>query len=638
MNEKKRAFQGAIYGLFLLAAIIILFWWYTVQNSKRIENQNLNYAEDSAQQTARLISKELENAINRISTYAYFLGEGLAEPTVSVEALKGMTGNSLFDSFIYTDAGGTSMTSDGAVSDTSGKEYYLQGMNGKTGMSVEMHSGLFDDTVVTFYSPLYFRGEIIGVLEGIYSANSYLYDLLSASYFGEKADVYLCMQDGSKIASSDGEDDSENIFTMLEDSNIVSGETLLEIKALFESGGEGAFICPDGSKTDNICVINLPENDYVLVQMFPKSITQTMINNANRTGSILEIILILLFLIYIIILLTRSRKEKKRLEKENREMGYVIGGVNTLFARFVMIDFEKGTYHYLSGTRPERDEIDCNGRVEDLCEYLTTFLIEEADREKFSELFNVNALADMLGENETDVRLEYHVQRNGNAEWEHMNVICLERKNGRARKALFIRQNITEVKERELKIQARISLADRKERQYRIAITSKAIYTFDFNLTRDMIERDIVCTIDGGLVSLLERVGMEAPCRASEWFEKWKQFVAEESMEDYCRTINPDYLKKCFEEGDTEINVEYWSESLSGEKICVRQSFIMTWDDDTGDIMVMVVTKEITGQVKRQMEQTQALQDALLEAQHANNAKTTFLLYNPHTAWCRTPV
>ncbi len=636
MNEKKRAFQGAIYGLFLLAAIIILFWWYTVQNSKRIENQNLNYAEDSAQQTARLISKELENAINRISTYAYFLGEGLAEPTVSVEALKGMTGNSLFDSFIYTDAGGTSMTSDGAVSDTSGKEYYLQGMNGKTGMSVEMHSGLFDDTVVTFYSPLYFRGEIIGVLEGIYSANSYLYDLLSASYFGEKADVYLCMQDGSKIASSDGEDDSENIFTMLEDSNIVSGETLLEIKALFESGGEGAFICPDGSKTDNICVINLPENDYVLVQMFPKSITQTMINNANRTGSILEIILILLFLIYIIILLTRSRKEKKRLEKENREMGYVIGGVNTLFARFVMIDFEKGTYHYLSGTRPERDEIDCNGRVEDLCEYLTTFLIEEADREKFSELFNVNALADMLGENETDVRLEYHVQRNGNAEWEHMNVICLERKNGRARKALFIRQNITEVKERELKIQARISLADRKERQYRIAITSKAIYTFDFNLTRDMIERDIVCTIDGGLVSLLERVGMEAPCRASEWFEKWKQFVAEESMEDYCRTINPDYLKKCFEEGDTEINVEYWSESLSGEKICVRQSFIMTWDDDTGDIMVMVVTKEITGQVKRQMEQTQALQDALLEAQHANNAKTTFLSNMSHDI--RTPM
>ena len=189
MNEKKRSWYGLIYILFLMAAIIILFWWYTVQNSKRIEKQNLNYAEDSAQQTARSISKEFENAINRISTYAYFLGEGLSEPKVSAEGLKGMTGNSLFDSFIYTDANGTSVTSDGRVLDTSSKEYYLLGMGGQTGMSVEMHSGLFDETVVTFYAPLHFQGEIIGVLEGIYSANSYLNDLLSARYFGEKADV-----------------------------------------------------------------------------------------------------------------------------------------------------------------------------------------------------------------------------------------------------------------------------------------------------------------------------------------------------------------------------------------------------------------------------------------------------------------
>lgn len=164
MNQKKRSFQGFIYVLLLLVAIIILFWWYTVQNSKRIEKQNLNYAEDSAQQTARSISKEFENAINRISTYAYFLGEGLTEPTVSVEALKGMTGNSLFDSFIYTDANGTSVTSDGRVLDTSSKEYYLLGMGGQTGMSVEMNSGLFDETVVTFYAPLQFQGEIIGTI------------------------------------------------------------------------------------------------------------------------------------------------------------------------------------------------------------------------------------------------------------------------------------------------------------------------------------------------------------------------------------------------------------------------------------------------------------------------------------------
>ena len=62
----------------------------------------------------------------------------------------------------------------------------------------------------------------------------------------------------------------------------------------------------------------------------------------------------------------------------------------------------------------------------------------------------------------------------------------------------------------------------------------------------------------------------------------------------------------------------------------------MTWDDDTDDIMVMVVVKEITESVRKQREQTQALQDALMQAQHANRAKTTFLSNMSHDI--RTPM
>ncbi len=54
---------------------------------------------------------------------------------------------------------------------------------------------------------------------------------------------------------------------------------------------------------------------------------------------------------------------------------------------------------------------------------------------------------------QSDMRFERHVLRGGQPEWEHMNVICLERKDGKAVKALIIRQNITEIKEKELEIQ-----------------------------------------------------------------------------------------------------------------------------------------------------------------------------------------
>ena len=199
-----------------------------------------------------------------------------------------------------------------------------------------------------------------------------------------------------------------------------------------------------------------------------------------------------------------------------------------------------------------------------------------------------------MGEENTDIRLEYHVRRNGQTGWEHMNIICLERQEGKASKVLFIRQNITETKERELRIQAEISLANRKERQYRVAITADSICTYDFNLTRDLIEKDIFALLRGKQTPLLEMAGLEAPCRASEWFRHWQQFILEESLEDYCTIVNSDYLRDSFAQGIGEVSAVFWNKDTNGQKLCVRQSFIMTQDDDTGDIIVVVVTKDIT--------------------------------------------
>lgn len=130
-----------------------------------------------------------------------------------------------------------------------------------------------------------------------------------------------------------------------------------------------------------------------------------------------------------------------------------------------------------------------------------------------------------------------------------MNIICLERKDGKAVKALIIRQNITEVKEKELMIQAQISLASRKERQYQIAITSNAICTFEFNLTKDMIEQDIQCSQDDEQIRLLDMAALKAPCKASGWFAQCRKHVSKESLENYDTTVNVAYLMECFEQG-----------------------------------------------------------------------------------------
>ena len=635
MKNRKKTIQEVVCVVVLLAAMIGLFQWYTTQNSIRMEERNKNYAADSARQTTTRINEKMNNALELIHTYAYFVSEGLKQPVVNEQMLQEIEHNALFDAVLFTDAAGVNHTSDGRTSDASDRDYYKNGMRGESGIAVILDSYFFNETMVSFYVPLRYKGEIIGVLRGSYLAEEYLKDMLSTTYFGEAADVYLCMPNGRAIASSDGNIYEEDLIDTLVKNKVIDKDTAAKAKDIFAHGGEGAFICAAGSKTDNICVMHLPDNDFVLVQTFPKNVTQQMIRDENIVGIQLEMMLIGLFVIYIIILLVRARREKKMLEDENREMGYIINGVTTLFSRFAMVDFSTGTYQYLAGTTPQDGTFAVKGAYQELVRHLCSELIEDRAREELMEHLDQESLIQALNDH-NDARFECHVVQGGKPEWEHVNIICLERNEGRAEKLLLIRQNITEVKEKELHIQAKMAVANRKERQYQIAITSNAICTFEFNLTQDRIEKDIRRDLGGERVSLLQRVELAAPCRVSEWFRRWEQFVLSDSLEDYRTVVNTAHLIGHYDQGESEVSVEYWCRDCRDQEICIRQSFLMTRDDETRDILVMVVMKEITESVRKQKEQTQALQDALMQAQHANRAKTTFLSNMSHDI--RTPM
>ncbi len=632
----KKSLQQVVYVLFLLSAIIILFQWYTTRNRERIEERNKNYAADSAQLKAVQIDGELSNALSRIGTYAFFVEEGLSEPEVSAQMLKKIEDSSMFDTVMFTDKNGIDHASDGRTADVTERMFFQDGMLGGSNIEIIFDPHLADETMSCFYAPIHYEGEVIGVLRGAFLAEEHLQSMLATTYFGEAAGVYLCTSEGSVIASSNGSGAyTGNLVDALISDGVIDEGTAVKVKEVFKNGGKGAFVCEPDCKTDNICITYLDDNNFVLVQTFPKDVTQEMIRIENLIGIQLEAILIGLFAMYIVMLLIRARREKKLLEEQNREMGYIINGVRTLFNRFTVVNLETDTYRYLAGTKPENSNIAVSGPYEDLIEHLCSIMIEETDRRELAESISRDAVIEAL-EFQNDIRFESHVLRGGSPEWEHVNIICLERKEGRASKILFIRQNVTELKKKEMQIQAEMSLANRKERQYRIAIASSAFSTFEFNLTKDLIENDVVRIIDGQQVSLLERAGLKAPCKASECFERWKKFVLDESKKEFSQVVNIDYLKERYEQGDAEVDVDYWGMEAGGEQMCVRQSFVMTQDNDTDDIMVMVVSKEITEQVKKQREQTQALQDALLQAQHANKAKSTFLSNMSHDI--RTPM
>lgn len=636
MRTTDKKLQNIAFALVLLIMVFLLFQWYSIANKERIENQNLTYAMDSVERTSASIENEFTNAQRRIRSYAHFLSVTMESSEIDADWLKELESNTDFDSIRYVDSYGVNLTSDGTTADSSDRDYFEAGMSGGSGCTMVLNSRITGKTTMVFYAPVRNADGVEGILLGLYLAEDYLQEMLKTTYFDEDADVYLCTQSGEVIASSDGVKYTELLPDTLCKNGVIDSDTAESVWSVFHGeADEKALICASGSLTDNLCALNMPNNDYVLVQAFPKNVTQSMISNANYIGMVLQFVLIVLFVLYIAFIIFRSRRDKKRLEQENREMGYVMNGIRTLFSRIILVDLEKGTYKFASGTVPERDGFAPSGKYEDFAEYLCSFLAKESDREEFSKHLTRDAIRRDL-ENVMDIQYEYKLNRDIGVTWEYINIVCIEREDGQVSKVMFSRQNVTTLKEKELRDQALIADANRKERQYRIAITSSAFSTFEFNLSQDLIKHDVTRTIDGKQISLLERIGLSAPCSASLCFEKWKEFILDDSMEDFCSVVNIDNLKQQFENGENEVTVDYWGWAAADKPMCVRQSFIMTRDNQTGDIMVMVVSKDITAQVQKQREQTKALQDALIQAQHANSAKSTFLSNMSHDI--RTPM
>ena len=166
----KKSLQDIAYGLFLLTAIILLFFWYTSQNSRRMEEQNKIYAADSARQTAVKIDEELNNALDLITTYAYFIEDGLTKPVITLSMLDNLAEHSLFDVLLFTDSDGVDHISDGRTSNVTDRSFFIDGMNGGIGTDIIFDPHLFNETMACFYAPIHYDGEIIGVLRGAYLA------------------------------------------------------------------------------------------------------------------------------------------------------------------------------------------------------------------------------------------------------------------------------------------------------------------------------------------------------------------------------------------------------------------------------------------------------------------------------------
>lgn len=436
MNKgiKKTALRRVHWGHYCLAVVLLCaavasFFSFARENRERIFGQNQQYAHDAATQAASRVEDMLEARATTLNLLSITVAETITEPWISTDFLKLLQETSVFDYVEFIDADGLNHNADGVTSDSTDRNNYLRGIQGETGYHVIYNSRITKETLVNFYAPVRYQGEIIGVLNGMFREES-LRKAISVKFFGADAKSLICMADGTVISSYGYKGSVDSLLDGLAQDKVVAAM----IQEAFAS--RDTFSCVTQGASGDISVSVAPiGGDWMLVQTFPYAVTRQMEANANGTGIKLELRLVAIFLIYAAYLIVTNLRKRRQLTSEKARLGGIVEGLVPLFSRLVIIEPDRQRYEYLKGAPPN---LGTRGDVASLESYMSARYL----RDRTEEPPTLKEIQAELGAGAPYFQYEYRIQWEGEC-WENTSVLALREKDGVPVSLIFAIQDVT---------------------------------------------------------------------------------------------------------------------------------------------------------------------------------------------------
>ena len=452
LNNKKKIGRHILICIVIIVFIIVSLLLFMRANTNRIISQNESYLADATILSADHIDNRFETKLSDIQMIAALYSELMSSPTVDTGMISELCPSDYFDYIRFIPSDGLYTASTGEIVDLTKRESYINGMQGMTGICTADDYWLTDTTMLSFYTPMYYNGKIIGVLCGLYDAKG-IHSIISNEFFGVTASVYLCTGDGTVIISAGDDSPPENILDAARDSDRFFGKTQDSFFQAFANHESHSFSYKNDSQTENAYIAALEYNDWILVQSFPAQIASGMLHRANKAGITLCGGIIFAFLIYIVFLLIIKRRTEISLTNENEKISNIVESVTAVFSRFAVVDLKDDHYYYVAKT----DGMPPEGKYTDLIKYVSQFYIFEEDHVSMSEVIMPEHIQKSLTEDLAYLQYEYHINR-GVDKWENLSIICLKRENGKPISILYAVQDITERKYKEF--ESRIALQE----------------------------------------------------------------------------------------------------------------------------------------------------------------------------------
>lgn len=490
-NTKHRIIQAVV----LLCLILAGFLVYLQGNRYMTVKRNANYVADAATQTAKRIDDLLVSAENSISAIAEMYQQSMDPRRANVELLEKLTESTVFDYIGYINADGILTDSSGRQADASDRHYVQDGLRGNTGIDMIFNGRISGENLVIFYAPLRQGDQVVGVLTGRYRQQQ-MREIITSTYFGEPANTYLCLSDGTVIASSK-EKMPENIIETLTQNDGADKEAVEILTNALSTGSSSSFSYTTSYGSSAAYVTKLPHSDWMLLQVFPMQVTNEMLRESNRAASYLMLWLVMLAALYVVLLLLENARQTKKLTWEKQEMREIIDTTSHLFRRFILVDLEHDTYTILEDDeQSDKEPLPLKGTYSDLRNYWLDRLVDTEAEGYDKERFSIQSIQEHLTEDVPYLQYENRIRGDG-IQWWQISVLCLRRKHGVPMSVLAAIQDVSELKEREQR--SRIALEDAYLSAQAANETKR---TFLFDMSHDM-RTPLNAVI--GLAGLLDR-------------------------------------------------------------------------------------------------------------------------------------
>lgn len=296
----------SIFAILFLAGTIRFF----VSSSK---NLFLKHAEDSlshiALEKASSIDSELHYAEESIRLLSSFVSSQMKERELKNpnEVLSQYKRQLPFDLVEYIRWDGLNLMNSTAGSepfDASQRVYYKEGIKGNSGIWPNYKPKVANEVLLNFYTPLFYNGEISGVLTGAIGEKSALKKKLEAIFFGHQIASFICDEDFVVVSSV-----CESIDPALDLKEWTSSQMVSDIISHAAENKVETFKYEINKKQGLCCTSSLQSNGWHVVVIVYPTVLEAVGKETSGNLFNISLYIIIILILYLGVSLALQSKE-----------------------------------------------------------------------------------------------------------------------------------------------------------------------------------------------------------------------------------------------------------------------------------------------------------------------------------------